>query len=314
MTPLRIDQAIAPAGWIKSAAAYSLFIARDGVYAIKTGPGWRMQVRGRHRNESMVNDVRQIEAQLDALNLAVELTAREGSFFVPAAGLSDVALSQRFDRLPDLRFSDGARTYRFQFDEGRTDEVQAFVEALAAMAETDASSESSHPDASYTSSDARWILDFEGTSVTTAPLPSPCWGATPCVALNDGRLFVDYLAPAGAGHREVSIVYRSSDAEHADFVAGRLGLLELCQRLVEAAWGSPTPPTPEGNVLDHTHTHLGTSRRKLQIARDLRRTRLAEAQGDQGRGGSAEQLDRLERIQRLETEQAAFEQALEHCS
>ena len=47
----------------------------------------------------------------------------------------------------------------------------------------------------------RELLVFEGDEIETVALPSPCWGATPHIALLDGRIFVEYLAPTGRTSR-----------------------------------------------------------------------------------------------------------------
>lgn len=301
--PLRIDQAIAPAGLIRSAVAYSLFVASEGLYAIKTGPGWRMKVRGRHRNERMVENVRLVEDVLEPSNLASELATRDGSFFVPAADVAHVVLGCRFDSLPDLRFADGARNYRFQFDEGRIDEVEAFVRVLSSLPE------SVRPAADDGHDEDPFLL-YEGQLIRTVALPSPCWGATPHIALVGGRVFVQYLAPTGVHHGEAMIVYRSTYDEHCDIAYGRTDVLQLCQRLVQAAWGATPWPVVAATREELTEAERAASIGKIDQALMLCVARRKNAEQDLGRGGSAEQLDRQERIHAHEIEQAAFKRAL----
>ena len=301
--PLRIDQAITPAGLIRSAAAYSLFVAHDGVYAIKTGPGWRLQFRGgSYRPERMVEGVRRVEAVLDPSDLRGEVATRDGSFFVSAPDVAQVVLGRRFDQLPDLRFADGERTYRFQFDEGRSDEVAAFAQALSALPP------SVRPAAANTSNE-RPVLWFEGNAIRTVALPSPCWGATPHIALIDGRTFVQYLAPTGVHHAEAVVVYQATYDEHCDIVFGRTGELQLCQRLIHEAWGSTPPPVGDPWRTEATAADRTSSIAQLEKALALCITRRELLEQNQG-GGSAEQQDRQERIHRHEVEQATFERAL----
>ena len=237
--PSRIDEAIAPAGFIASAVVYSMFIADHGLYMIRTGPGWRMNYRSLPRNELMAADARRVAAELDPANLATESAARHGSVFIPGTDLCDVELGSRLDGLPDLRFESGTKKYRVQFDDHRHAEVEAFFAVLSATFIPDSPSETGE----VIHVDKRTTLPFEGTAIEVVSLPSPCWGVTPYVAVADERLFVEYLAPTGLRHGEMSIVYRSDDDEQARFAAGELDMLELCQRLGRAVWGSTPPAT-----------------------------------------------------------------------
>ncbi len=291
--PLRIDQAVAPAGLIRSAVAYSLFVSREGLYAITTGPGWRMQVRGRHRSERMVENVRRVEAELDPSNLDRELATRDGSVFVPVADIKHVVLGRRFDQLPDLRFTDGTRNYRFQFDEDRGDEIEEFAQALSSLPEL------VRPETDDGSDDHPFVL-FEGTVTRTVALPSPCWGATPHIALTDGRIFVQYLTPTGVQHGEAMTVYESTYEEHCDIAYGRTELVQLCQRLIQAAWGATPLP-----VTESPFSELAEADRAASVDKITRALTLCIARHE-----DAEQLDRLERLREHEVEQAAFERAL----
>lgn len=319
----RIDEALAPARLVASAVSYSLFITDDGLYAIRTGAGWRLQVRASYQNRAMAEAASRVAATLDPNNLALEVAAHDGSWFISRTEISNVVVSLPISQLPRLTFADDKRRYRFQFNEGRLKEVEAFGDALSALAIVPTPATPAPPTGPATGSggsellpgapstegernDGAWMLAFDGRSLKTIALPSPCWGATPYVGVVNARLFVRYQAPGANHHVDQSVVYRATDDEHGDFVSGRTALLELCQRLVNAAWGSTPPPTLNGAVSDQ----VVASRRLLEKAVALRQARLAEAQRDLGRGGSAEQTDRLERILRAETEQQAFERAL----
>ncbi len=222
----RIDQAIKPAGLVSSAKAYSLFIADQGLYLIATGRGWRMNFRGVSQNELMAEKVRAVEKILNPALLGQEVAAREGSFFIPREDLTSVVLGSRFDGLPDLRFNGNGKKHRFHFNDDRQKDVEAFVSELLSLLATE-----SH-------CDDRHYISFEGTSIETVALSSPCWGATPHVAAVDGRLFVEHLAPAGSHHSDKFVVYRSSLTEQSSYEVGELDLGELCERLVNDAYGT----------------------------------------------------------------------------
>lgn len=138
----RIDQAISPAGLIKSSVCFSMFVTDAGLYLIKTGRGWRMNFDLGIGTEAVVDNLVMIwsaqrnvvEAQLDVANLAVEVAARKGSTFIPARELSAITLGQRRNGLPDLKFHDGREKYRVQFDNGREADVEAFVATLSELA------------------------------------------------------------------------------------------------------------------------------------------------------------------------------------
>lgn len=138
----RIDQAISPAGLIKSAVCFSMFVTEAGLYLIKTGRGWRMNFDLGIGTEAVADNLvtiwsaqrNVVEAQLDVANLAAEVAARKGSTFIPASELSAITLGQRRDGLPDLKFHGGREKYRVQFDNGRQGDVEAFVATLSELA------------------------------------------------------------------------------------------------------------------------------------------------------------------------------------
>lgn len=309
---MRIDQATAPAKLIKSAVAYSLFIADGGVYAIKTGPGWRSNVRGRVRNELMVEQARATATALDANDLPGELAARAGSMFIPASDLMEVELSKRFDQLLTLHFTGDESSHRFQFDVERLAEVEAFVAGLARLAVTDASGRPGQSSRRH----ERSSMSSDPGGVETIALPSPCWGATPHVAVADGRLFIEHLAPIEANRGERLVVYRSTDDEQVRFVSGRLDLLILCQRLMRTAWGITPAATPidpmAAPVRARVNAERSTLEHALAICAELLKRLQTEQGGEHGpgQGGSAEQIARWERILDLEADQTEIERKL----
>lgn len=303
----RIDRAIGAAGLIKSAVAYSLFIADGGVYAIKTGAGWRLSVRGRHRNEAMVEQAKATAAALDDGNLQHELATRSGSLFIPASELVEVGLSRRLDTTLTLHFTGGGSSRRFQFDVERLGEVEAFIAGLARLAVTDPPDTPAKPKRRSGTSSA----STGPSGVETIALPSPCWGATPHVAVADGRLYVEHLAPTGKNHGEQIVVYRSTDEEQVKFVSGRLDLLVLCQRLGRTAWGITPAAAPIDEFSAPVRARLTSEPSTLERALVMSAELIEKCKQEQGRGGSAEQVARLERILDLEADQVEIWRKLE---
>lgn len=254
----------------------------------------------------MVADVRRVAATLDLHDLAGELAARPGSMLISMTELANIELSRRFDQSLNLRLTDGSRTHRFQFDHDRRDEVKAFTAALSAASERDVLDAVDSID----HDGKRSRLSFEQNLIETVEMPPPCWGATPHVSVADGRLFVDYIAPTGIGHGEMSVVYRSTDAEQDDFAAGRIDLPELCQRLVRTAWGTKPPARDDGTAGEEIGTQRAAERRKLERSLATCRARLDETRQNLGRGGSAEQTSRLDLERELEIKRVTLERQL----
>ncbi|MFK7918866.1 MAG: hypothetical protein AB8G14_12355 [Ilumatobacter sp.] len=148
--------------------------------------------------------------------------------------------------------------------------------------------------------------------VETVALPSPCWGATPHVAVADGRLYVQYLAPIEANQDEKMVVYRSTDREQVAFVAGRLDLLVLCQRLGRTAWGITPAASPVDPTAAPVRARITRERTTLQGALDLSEPLLAALIHEQVGGGSAEQIARLERIADLESDRTEIQRRLDN--
>ena len=139
---MRIDKAVSPPGWIKSAECFSLFCDPRGLFVIKTGRGWRIGYSpgglvGATLGQAAVNAVvgsmqqsaTEVERTLNPANLDGEVRARKGSVFLPWNEVSDVVVKTRHHGLPELAFKGGSSKYRFQFEQGRDPELEAFLNA-----------------------------------------------------------------------------------------------------------------------------------------------------------------------------------------
>jgi len=119
---------IAPARFIARATAFSMFIADGGPYMIHTGPGWRMNFRGIEQVDSMVKNVRAVELLLDPTDLVGDDERRPGSLLVAGTSLWNIALGNRFDGSPDLRFDgNGRRTECSSTTEGVAKSMRSSV-------------------------------------------------------------------------------------------------------------------------------------------------------------------------------------------
>ncbi len=134
---MRIDRAIVPPGLIRNGSAYTLFSTDRGLFAIRTGRGWRLSFEARGRLNSyfakravdrIKRDLTRAEQSLNEDDLEAELQRRKGSLFIQRSELTDLEL--RADRLPELRLRASGKQPRFEFEEHRADEVAAFVATL----------------------------------------------------------------------------------------------------------------------------------------------------------------------------------------
>ncbi|MCS6901955.1 MAG: hypothetical protein RMJ98_19385 [Myxococcales bacterium] len=136
---MRIDKAVSPPGWIKGAECFSLFCDSRGLFAIKTGRGWRIgyspsgligATLGQAAVDAVVGSIKksitEVEHNLNPANLDGEVRARKGSVFLPWSEVSEVTVKTRHNGLPELAFKGGSKKYRFQFEQGRDAEVEAF--------------------------------------------------------------------------------------------------------------------------------------------------------------------------------------------
>jgi hypothetical protein len=134
---MRIDKAVSPPGWIKSAECFSLFCDPRGLFVIKTGRGWRISYSPGGLEQRVVDAVvgsikksaTEVEQTLNLANLDGEVRARKGSVFVPWNEVSEVVVKTRHHGLPELAFKGGSSKYRFQFEQGRDPELEAFLNA-----------------------------------------------------------------------------------------------------------------------------------------------------------------------------------------
>lgn len=135
----RIDRAISPPGLIASAWAHTLFLSEDTLFVIRTGRGWRINYNPRGALNKMAaqkavafiqKKVAAKETTLAEGNLET-LSQEKGSIALPLSVISDIDVKTNYKGLPSIRFKVSGKKYRYEFEQGRDQEVDEFVAGLS---------------------------------------------------------------------------------------------------------------------------------------------------------------------------------------